>query len=166
MIIVMEKQRTIEIVNELLGELKINGSQLSKSLGINRPQWIYDVLNPGKKVGLSKDKVELICNVYPQISKAYLLTGNGYINNIGSGIVPQEQTQYIRLPISELNRKNSEIDELKRKLIQKDIEIENIRFDYEAKIKEKEDRIDNLNKQLLKSSDSTTTGESKLANVG
>ena len=73
----MEKEITIKIFKELLGELRLNPNQLSESIGKSRPQWAYDVLNEGKKVGISKNIAELICKKYPQINKSYLLTGEG-----------------------------------------------------------------------------------------
>lgn len=73
----MEKKRAIEIMNEVLEYTKTNSKQLAESLGFERPQAIYDVLNPQKKVGISKNMADKICNVYPSINKMYLLTGEG-----------------------------------------------------------------------------------------
>lgn len=73
----MEKQRAIEIINEVLEYTKTNSKQLAESLGFERPQAIYDILNPLKKVGISKNMADKICNAYPFINKIYLLTGEG-----------------------------------------------------------------------------------------
>lgn len=73
----MEKQRAIEIMNEVLEYTKTNSKQLAESLGFERPQAIYDILNPLKKVGISKNMADKICNAYPLINKIYLLTGEG-----------------------------------------------------------------------------------------
>ena len=57
--------------------------QFSDSLGKERPQWAYDVLNPEKKVGISKNIADLISEHYPQFNKAWLLTGEGDMLNKG-----------------------------------------------------------------------------------
>lgn len=54
-------------------------NQLSREIGRERSQWAYDVLNPNKKVGISKNIVDLICNRFPQVNRNYLLTGEGDI---------------------------------------------------------------------------------------
>ena len=77
----MEKKRVIEIMNEVLEYTKTNSKQLAESLGFERPQAIYDVLNPQKKVGISKNMADKICNAYPSINKVYLLTGEGNLIN-------------------------------------------------------------------------------------
>lgn len=80
----MEKERIIKIMNELLEVLGLNTNQLASALGMSRAQAIYDVLNPAKKVGISKAMADKICGQFPQISKSYLLTGDGdLIRNTG-----------------------------------------------------------------------------------
>lgn len=73
----MKKELAIKIFNELLEELEMNPKQLSDSLGKDRPQWAYDILNEKVKVGISKNIAELICEKYPHINKLWLLTGEG-----------------------------------------------------------------------------------------
>lgn len=73
----MEKKIAIKIFKELLEVLKMNPNQLSETIGKNRPQWAYDILNEEKNVGISKNIAELICVKFPQINKSYLLTGEG-----------------------------------------------------------------------------------------
>lgn len=73
----MKKQRVIEIMNEVLEYAKMNSKQFSESLGLERPQAIYDILNPLKKVGISKNMADKICEAYPLVNKTYLLTGEG-----------------------------------------------------------------------------------------
>lgn len=80
----MEKEKAIEIMTELLKVLDLNVNQLASALEMNRAQAIYDILNPGKKVGISKAMSDKICGKYPQIDKSYLLTGEGsMIKNTG-----------------------------------------------------------------------------------
>lgn len=69
----MNKEKSIKILNDLINYLGITVNQLSESIGKTRSQWAYDVLNPNKKVGISKNIAELICIKYPQINKAWLL---------------------------------------------------------------------------------------------
>lgn len=76
----MKKELAIKIFNELLRELEMNPKQLSDSLGKDRPQWAYDILNEKVKVGISKNIAELICEKYPHINKLWLLTGEGEIS--------------------------------------------------------------------------------------
>lgn len=77
----MKKELAIKIFNELLEELEMNPKQLSDSLGKDRPQWAYDILNEKVKVGISKNIAELICEKYPHINKSWLLTGEGDMLN-------------------------------------------------------------------------------------
>lgn len=69
----MNKEKSIKILNELVNHLGITVNQLSESIGKGRSQWAYDVLNPKKKVGISKNIAELISNKYPEINRAWLL---------------------------------------------------------------------------------------------
>lgn len=73
----MDKSKAIKRFNELLKELGMNPKQLSDSLGKDRPQWAYDILNENKNVGISKNIAELVCEKFPQINKSWLLTGEG-----------------------------------------------------------------------------------------
>ena len=73
----MEKDLSIKILQRVLDYLNMNPKQLSDKIGKDRPQWAYDVLNPNKKVGISKDISERICNAFPDISRSWLLTGEG-----------------------------------------------------------------------------------------
>lgn len=73
----MDKDLSIKILNEVLNHLGMNPKQLSEDIGKERPQWIYDVLNPSKKVGISKKIAGLIKEKHPEISLSYLLTGEG-----------------------------------------------------------------------------------------
>lgn len=77
----MDKNTAIKIMNEVLSTLDKKASELAKAIDLKRPQAIYDILNPNKKVGISKNMAESICLKFPQINKTYLLTGEGSILN-------------------------------------------------------------------------------------
>lgn len=68
-------------MEEIISYLKLNPKQFAESLGFDRPQAIYDILNPSKKVGISKNMAEKISSKYPYINKVYLLTGEGDMIN-------------------------------------------------------------------------------------
>lgn len=68
-----------KIIDEVLKHLKLNPSQLSKSLGLKRAQNIYDIQKG--KTGISKDVAARINETYPEINKHYLLTGEGQLLN-------------------------------------------------------------------------------------
>lgn len=73
----MQKEMAVKILNDVLKHLGMSVKQFSDSLGKERPQWAYDVLNPEKKVGISKNIADLIIEHYPQFNKSWLLTGEG-----------------------------------------------------------------------------------------
>lgn len=73
----MTKERVIEIMNEVLNYSGLDRATFSSTVGENSSQWIADILNPRKKVGISKVKATKICSAYPQINMSYLLTGEG-----------------------------------------------------------------------------------------
>ncbi len=77
----MTKERVIEIMNEVLAYSGLDRAAFSSNIGEGSPQWIADILNPRKKVGISKAKATKICSAYPQISISYLLTGEGEMLN-------------------------------------------------------------------------------------
>lgn len=81
----MEKQRTIEVVKELLHHLNMNAKQFSESLGKERASWLYAVLNPELPNGLSKKIIDEICTKHPEIDSHYLITGEGsLLKSVGS----------------------------------------------------------------------------------
>lgn len=83
----MEKEKTIEIVNELLQHLGMNAKQLSDALGYNRPSWLYEVLNPQKANGISKRVANAICEKWPEVEYTYLMTGQGSLLKNSNGPV-------------------------------------------------------------------------------
>ena len=113
----MEKEKAIEVLNSVIDYLGITVNQLSESIGKNRSQWAYDVLNPEKKVGISKNIAELISQKYPQISKSWLLTGEG-------DMLKEEPH------VSEVTEVKS-LSNLKSKEVKKDEQMVNL-YDFEA----------------------------------
>lgn len=73
----MTKENTIKIVYEILTHTGLNAKAFSDSIGKDRPQWLYNVLNPENPSGLSSRMVDMICETYPEFSRSYLLTGEG-----------------------------------------------------------------------------------------
>lgn len=73
----MTKENTIKLVHEILTYTGMNAKAFSDSIGKDRPQWLYNVLNPENPTGLSSRMVDMICEVYPEFSRSYLLTGEG-----------------------------------------------------------------------------------------
>lgn len=166
----MEKEKVIKIMEEIISYLKLNPKQFAESLGFDRPQAIYDVLNPSKKVGISKNMAEKINSKYPYINKAYLLTGEGNMiikenkGNVAqenSGVMnyltmPESGTQKIIKPTGEVeiqrldpsDKSNSgELDRLQQRIQ----DLERIISEKDATIKSKDDLIcvlkDMLNRQ-------------------
>ena len=157
-------------MEEIISYLKLNPKQFAESLGFDRPQAIYDVLNPSKKVGISKNMAEKINSKYPYINKAYLLTGEGNMiikenkGNVAqenSGVMnyltmPESGTQKIIKPTGEVeiqrldpsDKSNSgELDRLQQRIQ----DLERIISEKDATIKSKDDLIcvlkDMLNRQ-------------------
>lgn len=87
----MNKERVIEIMEEILSYVELNPKQFSESLGFDRPQAIYDIMNPLKKVGISKNMADKICSKYTNINKMYLLTGEGKLLNTDKPGIPDPQ---------------------------------------------------------------------------
>lgn len=73
----MDKSDVVRIFNEVIDYVGISVNELSKRLGYERSQALYDVLNIDKKVGISNKLVNDIISLYPEINEAYLVTGRG-----------------------------------------------------------------------------------------
>lgn len=73
----MDKSEVIRIFNEVIDYSGVSVNELSKRLGYERSQALYDVLNPDKKVGISTKLVNEIIALYPEINEGYLVTGRG-----------------------------------------------------------------------------------------
>lgn len=73
----MTKEKAIEVMTSLLNHIGLSRKDFSISIGIENPQWIADILNANKKVGISKEKSLKICSTYPEINRDWLMTGEG-----------------------------------------------------------------------------------------
>jgi hypothetical protein len=77
----MERMSASEIIEEILQKHGLKAAALSKKLGYDRPQLLYDIKS-GKTKNISKDLANKIVSVFPEYDKAFLLTGErGYTNN-------------------------------------------------------------------------------------
>lgn len=76
----MNKDLSIQILNEVLEYFKLNITELANELNINK-QNLYSITNLKKPNTISKKLADIICDRYPDISKSYLLTGNGDLLN-------------------------------------------------------------------------------------
>ena len=56
-----------EVINAILMQENITGSQLAKDMGLSRPQAVYDILN-GKVLKVSARMANLIHTSKPKIS--------------------------------------------------------------------------------------------------
>lgn len=65
-----------EIIEKLLNHLKMNVNSFSDSIGLKRPQAIYDIQN-GKTKNISPAMANKIISVYPQVNLSWLMTGEG-----------------------------------------------------------------------------------------
>lgn len=73
----MDKQRIIEIANELLVYTGLNAKKLSEAIGKNSAQWFYDILSDRKPNGFSRTISLLVAQKWPEIDSNYLMTGEG-----------------------------------------------------------------------------------------
>lgn len=96
----MEKNRIIEIANELLMYTGLNAKKLSEAIGKSSPQWFYDILSERKPNGFSRTISLLISQRWPEIDSNYLLTGDGSLLKSvpGSVSVGGDQTGNINSP--------------------------------------------------------------------
>lgn len=108
----MEKQRTIEVITEVLNYVRMNAKQFSEAIGCSAPGWIYEVMNPNRPNGLSKAKAGEIVAAFPEINLSYLLTGEGTLlradkaeniqQNINSSHITQ--TGNIEAPTAQMDK--------------------------------------------------------------
>ena len=131
-----------------------------------------------RNVNPSSDNLERIILNVVGLNADWLITGRGKpysvtsnaISNATSVPVDMDRLDLI-LELSKAMKQNNEmlseslveakneIADLKKQLAQKDKDAEQIRTDYRAILKEKDKTIAEMGEELLKYSDSTTTGE-------
>lgn len=114
-----------EVINAILMQENITGSQLAKDMGLSRPQAVYDILN-GKVLKVSARMANLIHTSKPMYNIDWLLTGEG---NMLNDDIPATSIR--------AEKPNEQIDSLSviNRLIeinaQKDEEIKELRQAYE-----------------------------------
>jgi len=77
----MDKQRVIQIIDELLSEVNMKAAHFAEAIGVSS-QVVYDIQDPKKKNGISRKLADKIVSRFPQINKYYLLTGEGSVNRV------------------------------------------------------------------------------------
>lgn len=77
-----------ERLQAILNYENLNANTLADSLGFDKPQRLYDVLN-GKTKNISEKLADIILNIYPYYNKVWLLTG------VGSMLNEEQQDTYI-----------------------------------------------------------------------
>ncbi len=114
-----------EIINSILLQENITGSQLAKDIGLTRPQAIYDILS-GKVLKVSARMANLIHTAKPMYNINWLLTGDGDMLNADIS-ASSIRTERPHEPIDSL----SVINRLIEINSQKDTEIRELRQAYE-----------------------------------
>lgn len=92
----MSKQNYIKVIKAILDYSNLNRKDFSLKVGIDNPQWIADILNPNKKVGISKEKVKKIIAAFPEINEAWLLTGDGEMLKSEVETLSDEELQSVK----------------------------------------------------------------------
>ncbi|MDV2459846.1 hypothetical protein CMU99_16130 [Elizabethkingia anophelis] len=76
-----------DILNKLIEYLNITAAEFAESIGYERPQTLYDVIN-GKTKRISQNMADKILSKYPEINSVWILTGEGSMFN------NQNETQF------------------------------------------------------------------------
>lgn len=149
-----------EIIANVLKELDMNAPSFAKATGIAY-QRIFD-LQRGRTKKFNPGVVNMICEAFPQINKAYLYTGEGSVLNRGvqielektpgSSVSIDDVAKMLNkvLDISkQVNEKDKEITEKYQLLLEKERELMEREIAIVKKEAELEARIDNagLNKE-------------------
>lgn len=88
-------------LNNLLNYLNINAKSFSEELGYNRPQVVYDIIK-GKTKGISESIANKITSVFPEVSKIWLLTGEGNMlknETVITTEIPEDSTSENIIPL-------------------------------------------------------------------
>lgn len=86
-------------LNKLIDYLKLNPKQFSESLGFDRVDRIYNVLN--FKNGISANLANIITNTYPSVNYEWLLTGKGEMLLLDQQSLSVDSSSPITIPIDE-----------------------------------------------------------------
>lgn len=104
-----------EIIIKLLDYSELNVKQFSERLGMKRGQAIYDIMS-GKTKRVSEKLASQIISEFPEISKAWLLTGEGEMLKNNSAVA---ENHSISIAGEEIKENNIQVntDETIAKLI-------------------------------------------------
>ena len=100
-----------ERIAKLLNIYNLNAKTFSEKLGFDRPQAIYDILS-GKTMAISEKMAIKIISVFPEVEKAWLLTGEGNVLN-----TVKLATDTVKTPVEE------ELENAKRVIYELNMEI-------------------------------------------
>ena len=98
-----------EIIIKLLDYSKLNVKQFSEKLGMKRAQAIYDIIS-GKTKRISEKLANQIISAFPEISKTWLLTGEGEMQKNASAFADNHSISIAGEEIKE-NKINVNTDE-------------------------------------------------------
>lgn len=104
-----------EVINKLLEYTQLNVKQFSERLGKKRAQAIYDIVS-GKTKRISDKLANQIISEFPEINKAWLLTGEGEMLKNTTAIADNHSISIAGEEIKE-NRINVNTDETIDRLI-------------------------------------------------
>lgn len=91
-----------EIIVKLLDYSELNVKQFSERLGMKRGQAIYDIMS-GKTKRVSEKLASQIISEFPEISKAWLLTGEGEMLKNNSAVADNHSISIAGEEIKENN---------------------------------------------------------------
>ncbi len=74
-----------EILTQLLAHVRLNAKRFSEKIGLARPDSIYHILR--SRNGISQQLAERICMAFPEVSRAWLLSGEGPMLRGEEGVV-------------------------------------------------------------------------------
>lgn len=89
------------VLNKILENEKLNPNQFAESIGLERTQPIYDIIN-GKVKKISTNYAKKILAVYPHYNYNWLTTGEGEILKIKSEVTPKAESDYMMVEYVDL----------------------------------------------------------------
>lgn len=89
------------VLNKILENEKLNPNQFAESIGLERTQPIYDIIN-GKVKKISTNYAKKILAVYPHYNYNWLTTGEGEMLKIKSEVTPKAESDYMMVEYVDL----------------------------------------------------------------
>lgn len=89
------------VLNKIIENEKLNPNQFAESIGLERTQPIYDIIN-GKVKKISTNYAKKILAVYPHYSYNWLTTGEGEMLKIKSEVTPKAESDYMMVEYVDL----------------------------------------------------------------